>query len=113
MTGDGAKGQVGLFDLQVLGEVGQIPYTCRGHDYQVFNADPTRACIIESGFNRDNMSGPETIISFAAETWGFVNFQPNPVPGSMEEALHPPSNCSGDEALVLEITGDDLMNRGP
>ena len=92
---------IALIYLQHAGVAREILAASIPHHHHILKADAAQRRIIQAGLDGDDLARHQ---GFAArrDARGFVNFESNAVPGSMEEAdlTSPPE--SGDIALLYE-----------
>src|SRR5262245_25025350 len=89
--------------------MGEMTIACRCDEDNIFQAHPPQSKIVKSGLHCYDVTGCQRGLT-ERDSRRLVNIQAEPVPGSMEKALHPSVDFTGREAPLLEEREDLLMN---
>src|SRR5688572_4994936 len=95
-----------FLDFENLGDFYKIRASGPGDEYDVFESHTAHPGVIESGFNRNDMSGPETGCMPCIDPRSFMDIQTQSVASPVEKTLHPSVPGAGVESFVFEIAED-------
>src|SRR5437867_152977 len=90
-------------------ELRQVTRAVGGDERQVLQAHASAEFpVVEAGFNGHHLAGVQAVLRHRPDARTFMQFQPDPVAGAVEKAVHAPVLAACFVALVLE----EFENRG-